>query len=120
MITAFGGRAHLYARPQTREPLRKFFADVLGTAAQEIPGTTMLVCRMAEGTSVSVEFTSDALDDLHGLRGAWLELRTDDPAELQRRVMAAGLRRVEHPVTGRFYFRSPDGQVWGISELCSS
>jgi hypothetical protein len=120
MITAFGGRAHLYARPEMREPLRKFFAEVLGAAPEEIPGTTMLVCRMAEGTSVSVEFTSDALDEVHALRGAWLELRTDDPAELQRRVLAAGLARVEHQVTGRFYFRSPGGQVWGITALRQS
>jgi hypothetical protein len=119
MTTAFGCRAHLYARPETREPLRRFFSEILGAPAEEIPGTTMLVCRLAEGTSVSVEFTADALDDAHGLRGAWLEIRTDDPVALQQRVIAAGLRRVEHPVTRRFYFRSPDGQVWGIAGLAS-
>ena len=117
MIIAVGFRAHLYARPELREPLRRFFTEVLGTAPDEIPGTAMLVCRLAEGTSVSVEFAADALDDVHAQRGAWLELRTDDPAALQRRVIAAGLARIEHPVTGRFYFRSPGGQVWGIAEL---
>ncbi|MFL5613557.1 MAG: VOC family protein [Gemmatimonadaceae bacterium] len=100
--------------------MRKFFAEVLGSPPEEIPGTTMLVCRLAEGTSVSVEFTPDALDDVHALRGAWLEIRTDDPAALQGRVMAAGLARVEHQATSRFYFRSPDGQVWGIAELRAS
>jgi hypothetical protein len=114
MIAAFGSRAHLYARPEHREPLRAFFADVLGIPSEEIPGTTMLVCRMAEGTSVSVEFTADALDDEHALRGAWLEFRTDDPNALQGRVIAAGLPLVQHPGTGRFYFRSPGGQVWGV------
>lgn len=120
MTTAFGSRAHLYARPETRESLRKFFAEILATIPADIPETTMLVCRMAEGSSISVEFTGDALDDDHALRGAWLEIRTDDPAELQRRVIAAGLPRVEHPLTGRFYFRSPGGQVWGIMDLLSS
>lgn len=117
MLTAFGSRAHLYARPEMRESLRRFFTDVLGAAPEEIPGTAMLVCRLAEGTSVSVEFTADALDDVHALRAAWLEIRTDDPAALQKRVTAAGLARVEHPGTGRFYFRAPGGQVWGIAEL---
>src|ERR1043166_5536639 len=117
MITAFGSRAHLYARPEMRESLRKFFAEVLGTPAEDIPGLAMLVCRLAEGTSVSVEFTPDALDEVHALRGAWLEIRTDDPEALRGRGVAAGLARVEHQATGRFYFRSPDGQVWGIAEL---
>lgn len=117
MIIAVGCRAHLYARPELREPLRRFFTEVLGTAPDEIPGTAMLVCRLAEGTSVSVEFVADALDDAHAQRGAWLELRTDNPTALQSRVIAAGLARIEHPVTGRFYFRAPGGQVWGIAEL---
>jgi hypothetical protein len=119
MITAFGTRAHLYARPETREPLRKFLTEILEASPQEIPGTAMLVCRMAHGTSISFEFTADAPDP-GAARGAWLELRTDDPVALQQRVGAAGLPRVEHPVTGRFYFRSPDGQVWGIADLPST
>src|SRR5690242_20155822 len=117
MITAFGKRAHFYARPEARESLRRFFTEILESVPDEIPGTTMLLCRLAEGSSVSVEFTADALDDAQALRGAWLELRTDDPAALQRRVIAAALPRVEHPVTGRFYFRSPGGQVWGIAAM---
>ena len=117
MVIAAGCRAHQYARPELRESLRKFFTEVLGSAPDEIPGTAMLVCRLAESTSVSVEFVADALDDVHAQRGAWLELRTDDPAALERRVIAAGLAWIDHPVTGRFYFRSPGGQVWGIAEL---
>jgi hypothetical protein len=117
MMSAFGKRAHFYARPETREALRDFFTEILEGVPEDIPGTTMLVCRLADGTSISVEFTADALDDAHALRGAWLEVRTDDPAALQRRVIAAGLPRVDHPVTGRFYFRSPGGQVWGIAAM---
>ncbi|HEX6535224.1 MAG TPA: hypothetical protein VF041_11530 [Gemmatimonadaceae bacterium] len=116
-MIGFGSRAHLYARPEAREPLKAFFARIFGCDPETIPGTTMLLCRMDDGTSVSVEFTPDALDDEHALRGAWLEVRTDDPEALRSRVTAAGLPQVKKDGSDRFYFRAPGGQVWGINAM---
>jgi hypothetical protein len=61
-----------------------------------------------------VEFTEDALDDQQAQRRAWLELRTDDAAELQQKVQAFGLGRVVHPYTPFFYIQAPGGQVLRI------
>ena len=75
----------------------------------------MFAFEFSNGAVLSVEFTEDALDDQQAQRGAWLELRTDDAAELQQKVQAFGLGRVVHPYTLFFYIQAPGGQVLRIA-----
>jgi len=112
-MIALTNRVHLFAHPDVQDALSTFFTDILECEAAAIPGTLIVAFRFANDTSVSVEFTPDALDAEQARRGAWLEVTTDDPAALQHNVLAAGLPRVDYP-TGRFYFQAPGGQVWGI------
>ncbi len=70
--------------------------------------------RFPGGGSLSVEFTGDALDHTAALRGAWLEIRTNDPASLKQKILDAGLSQVVYPATNTFYFAAPGGQVFGI------
>lgn len=63
---------------------------------------------------MSFEFRSDALSESDVMRGAWLEVKTDDPKGLQSAITKAQLRRVHHPATNRFYCVLPGGQVLGI------
>ncbi len=114
-MIALNNRVHLFARPDVKDALTAFFTDILECEAAAIPGTPIVAFRFANDTSVSVDFTPDALDAEQAGRGAWLEVSTDDPAALQRKVLAAGLARVDYP-TGRFYFQAPGGQVWGVYE----
>jgi hypothetical protein len=115
MIT-LSNRAHLFARPDTEEDLTAFFTDIFGCAATAVPGTSIVAFRFPNGASVSVDFTADALAEGPPARGAWLEVQTDDPLALEGKVRAAGLPLVDY-ATGRFYFRAPGGQVWGILPL---
>jgi hypothetical protein len=113
---------HLYARPNTREPLLAFFTEVLGLEIHEVTkaylhsSEPMYAVTFANGATLSVEFTEDALSDEQAERGAWLELRTEDAASLQRKALEAGLKRVVHPKTPFFYVQSPGGQVFRIVE----
>jgi hypothetical protein len=107
------------ARPSVKEQLKWCFTTVLdcGAPAQkEVPSLAepILAFRFPNGGSISVEFTQDALDEQQARRGAWLELRTDDPAALKKKVLEAGLPQVKYLVTERFYFVAPGGQVFGI------
>jgi len=113
MVT-LSNRVHFFARPEARVALTQFFTDLLGCEAAPVPGTSILLVRFPN-TNLTVDFTDSAPDELQALRGAWRELRADDPAELKQKVLSAGLPRVNYP-TGRFYFQSPGGQVWGIAE----
>ncbi len=112
-MIALSNRIHLFAHPDIQEELTTFFTDILGCEVAVLPGTPIVAFRFPTTASVSVEFTADALDEERASRGAWLEVLTDDPLALQRKVLAAGLSQVDY-ATGRFYFRAPGGQVWGI------
>jgi hypothetical protein len=74
----------------------------------------ILAFRFPGGGSFSVEFTEDALDEQRVRRGAWLEIWSDDPAALKRKILDAGLPQVTHPATNTFYFAVPGGQVLGV------
>ncbi len=113
-MIALSNRVHFFARPEARDGLIQFFTDVLGCEATMWRGTSILLVRFPN-TNLTVDFTDDAPDEQQARHGAWLELKPDDPAALKQKVMAAGLPQVEYS-TGRFYFQSPGGQVWGIAE----
>jgi hypothetical protein len=122
-VTALGSNAHLFARPQRREQLRWCFETVLGCGpvrTVEHPGMAepMLLVSFPDGGHLSIEFVPDAPDDEDGRLGAWLELRTSDPATLMRSALDAGLKEVEHP-GHPYYFMAPGGQVFTIAPLGS-
>ena len=108
-------RVHTFARLENEEKLTRFFTDILDCELVALPGS-VLAFRFPNGASLSVEFTEDALDEKQAWRGAWLEVRTEDPSDLKKKVLAAGLSQIKHPVSNRFYFQAPGGQIWGIAE----
>jgi PAS domain S-box-containing protein len=115
-MIALGNNAHIFARPHRRDELTRCFELAFaGCSVRTVafPGIDepMLVVSFPGGGHLSIEFTDDAPDDEQPPRlGAWLELRTDDPAAAWRaatrlsstpRVAASGpARDVER-------FRSP-------------
>ncbi|MHB8504131.1 MAG: hypothetical protein ACYDEN_00160, partial [Acidimicrobiales bacterium] len=62
-------------------------------ATVEWPGIAhpMLVVRFPAGGSLSIEFTDEAPDVDEPRLGAWLEIRSKDPAALLRTALQAGL-----------------------------
>ncbi len=118
-MLALSNSIHLYARPDTKEKFLEFFTSILGLEAVESSDAVgspepIYAFAFANGASLSVEFTEDALSNQQAQRGAWLELRTDDALGLQQKVQAFGLRRVVHPYTPFFYIQAPGGQVFRI------
>jgi hypothetical protein len=101
-MTALGNNVHIFARPTRREALKWLFETVLQcgpVATLEHPGMAepMLVVRLPEGGSISIEFIEDAADGDQPRFATWLELRTAEPDILMRTVLEAGLREVKHP-----------------------
>ena len=118
-VIVLSNSVHLYVRPEYKERLAWCFTTLLGCEqvvspdAPKLP-VPILAFRFPGGGSLSVEFTADALDEQQARWGAWLEVRTDDAAALQRRVLEAGLPRLKHPGNDHFYFAAPGGQVLRI------
>lgn len=120
-MSALGNNAHIFARPHRRKDLTWLFDEVLGcgpVATVEHPGMPepMLLVRFPDGGALSVEFTDDAPDDENPRLGAWLELRSADPAALMRAAREAGVPEVTHP-GHPYYFMAPGGQVFTIAPL---
>jgi hypothetical protein len=116
---AFSNRAHIFALPGAKEKLIWCFSTVLGCGAPvslRVPefAEPLLAFRFPGGGALSVEFTEDALDDAQMRRGAWLEIWSDDPAALKKKVLDAGLSQVTYAATNTFYFAAPGGQVLGV------
>jgi hypothetical protein len=61
-----------------------------------------------------VEFTLPTRHDGEVSRGAWLELVVDDVERMKKRVLEAGLPRIEFSGNDHFYFEAPGGQVLRI------
>lgn len=125
-MIALSNTVHLYARPNTREPLLAFFTEVLGLQVHEVAKDylhspePMYAVTFSNGASLSVEFTEDALSSEQAERGAWLELQTEDAPSLQQKAQEAGLKRIVHPKTPFFYIQAPGGQVFRIVERTAS
>ncbi|SRR6266487_1033551 len=112
-MIGLSNRIHTYARPEVKEALTEFFTHIFEAEVISMPGTSIVAFRLPDNSSYSVEFTEHALDEKQARRGAWLEVKTDDPEALKNKVLEASLPQVEY-LTGGFYFQAPGGQVWGI------
>lgn len=111
-MTSLGNNLHIFARPTRREALSRLFETILQCpiAAVEHPdmAAPMLMVRLPEGGTISIEFIDDAADADQPRFATWLELRTADPAALMQTVLEAGLREVKHPRHSN-YFMAPGG-----------
>src|SRR4029453_30403 len=119
VMTALGNNVHLFARPHRRQDLIWCFETVLGcgpVATVQHPGMNepMLLVRFPGGGHLSIEFLEEAPDEDTPRLGAWLELRTENPAALMQAALDAGLTQVQHP-GHPYYFMAPGGQVFTMA-----
>jgi hypothetical protein len=117
-MLALGNNVHLFARPARRHDLEWCFETALRcgplrTVQHPAMPEPMLIVDFPGGGHLSIEFIDDAPDDDRPRLGAWLELRSDDPAETSRLALAAGLTEVKHP-GHQYYVMAPGGQVFTI------
>lgn len=116
-MTALSNRVHIYARPGFKDALVRCFSTVLGCGAPltlDVPGLAqpILAWNFPSGGSLSVEFTRAALDEEQARRGAWLEIKVEDPDAVKERIRAAGLASIAY--LGNEYFVLPGGQVFRV------
>ena len=94
--------------------MRWCFETVVGCPLAEVdhPGMAepTLVARFPGGRNLSIEFIPGAPDDERPRLGAWLELRTEDPAAAMPAMLDQGLPEVKHP-GHPCYFMAPGGRV---------
>lgn len=127
-IVGLGARVHLFVRPELRQRFRQLFEEVLECPVVDrdfgLEHPIMLV-RLPDGTSFSVEFTDAApadippseVSDERAFRGAWLEFRTRNLAGSQERLRQAGIPEFKHRGSQHSYFSAPGGQVFRLLDV---
>jgi hypothetical protein len=71
------------------ERLLEFYTTVLGLEANALPwNAPMYAFMFSNDTLLSVEFTTDALDDETAKGGAWFEIAADDPDDVMKKAEA--------------------------------
>lgn len=116
----WGNHSKMVARPSDRPRLQEFYRDVLGCyvgRGPQHPGgpeDTDLV-RFANGFSAVVHYSDAALGEAELKMAIWLEVLTDDAAELEGRIMAFGVQPFDYFDKDHFYFQAPGGQVFRVA-----
>lgn len=61
------------------------------------------------------ELPGDAVPSPEDLRQSiWLELRSDEPALLRKRIVDFGVTQIDIPGADHLYFQAPGGQVFRL------
>jgi hypothetical protein len=126
-LVGLGARVHLFIQPTVREPFTTFFRDVLACDVVELDfglSHPILLVRFQDGSAFSVEITelapsqdSEARDDEHAFRGAWIEFRSPDVEAVHAALRAAGIPEFRHPGSKHIYFSAPGGQVFRVLDV---
>jgi hypothetical protein len=102
-----------------RARTRDFYGSLLGCKSMASPSPDLDLYEFDGGFVLGLFFvvTSNCLSEAEYLKGAWMELKVDDPATWTERLIAFGVKPVEYPDATRFFFEAPGGQVFRLAAL---
>ena len=116
----FGNHSSVIVPRQDRDSIRKFYCDVLGGTIMKADPERDFV-RLGENFYIGFlygDFTDES-EFLRTARSVWLEIKSDDVEETNRKILESGLvRRLDVP-DPHLYFQVPGGQclrLVGIDE----
>ena len=106
-----GNHSAVRVPQKDRDSVRKFYRDVLGC---KITLETDEKDFMRMGDNFYIAFlygdTPDESEFLRTGKSVWLEVKSDNVEELQKRILDFGVRKLEIP-DPHLYFQAPGGQV---------
>ena len=123
MLASLGARVHLFVHPVHRAHFTALFRDTLQCNVRELDfgmEYPVLLVSFDDGSAFSVEFSGFApeepavADDAHTCRGAWIEFRTQDVANVEKALDDANVPSFSHPGSKHRYFMAPGGQVFRV------
>jgi catechol 2,3-dioxygenase-like lactoylglutathione lyase family enzyme len=111
-----GNHSKIVSRPADQARIRAFYRDVLGCElTKQTPDVDII---RFEGNFFLTVLYRDQVLGAEGARSSiWLEVRSDDPAALNARIMKFGVHRIENPDADHLYFQAPGGQVFRVVAL---
>ena len=115
----FGNHVKMTVAARLRARTRDFYAGLLECKVLESPMPDLDLYEFAEGVVVGLFFVdeAEAPSEADCLKGTWLEIKVDDPAQWKARLQSFGVREVEFPDPTRVFFQAPGGQVFRLAAM---
>jgi hypothetical protein len=116
----FGNHSSVLVPRQDRDSIRSFYCDVLGGEITKADPERDFV-RLGESFYIGFLYgdVTDESEFMRSFRAIWLEIKSDNVEEMNRRILESGLvRKLEVP-DPHLYFQAPGGQclrLVGIDE----
>jgi len=113
---SIGNHSKIVARSTDQDRIRSFYRDVLGCTLTKQSKEVDFI-RFEGDFFLAVLYQDTVASTEEELRRSiWLELATDEPAALTKRILDFGVHRIEMPPdAGRLYFQAPGGQVFRVA-----
>jgi hypothetical protein len=106
------------ARHSDQERIRASYQGVLGCLLTRESANVDYI-KSHQGFFLAV-LNQEAVPTQEQLRQSiWLELRSDEPAELRKKIVDFGVTEVEMPGADHLYFQAPGDQVFRVTRLPS-
>jgi catechol 2,3-dioxygenase-like lactoylglutathione lyase family enzyme len=110
---SLGENSKFTANPSERDRIRKFYRDVLGCPATR-ESERIDIFRIGTSFYLGVVYDDSALSAADSLKSIWLDLRTDRPEEVKKKILDFGIQGIEFWDREHFYFQAPGGQVFRL------
>lgn len=119
MEIVFGNHLKIHAHKSLKQKIKDFYTTMLGCKSIPTPMTSIECYKFEDGFVVGVYFgeTEEVLSEKDQHKGAWLEIKTDNPDQLKKHLIDFGVKEVNYEDKSRFYFQAPGGQVFRIALL---
>lgn len=110
---SIGNHSKVVARHSDQERIRAFYQGVLGCVLTKESANVDYI-KFHQGFFLAVLY-QDAVPTQEQLRQSiWLELRSDEPAELRKKIVDFGVTEIDMPGADHLYFQAPGGQVFRL------
>lgn len=113
ITTSIGNHAKFTARPGDRTRIREFYQDVLGCMITKQSNEVDFL-RLGDNFFFAAIYDDNVLPEGEGVKATWLELRSNDPAALSKRIRDYGVTELDTWEKDRLYFQAPGGQVFRV------
>lgn len=112
-MTSIGNHMKFNVQTNLRERVRLFYVDVLQCTTILSPAPDLELFLFSNSFVLGFFFCeqADVLSEADHLKAAWLEIKTTNVQDVERRLVEFGVKEVEYPDKSRFYFQAPAGQV---------
>jgi hypothetical protein len=116
-MATLGPNIKLTAKRELRDQIHAFYTRGLG-ASSRAAMPELQIYTLQDGVNLGIYFVegADALDDLQGIKAAWLEFVVDEVEATFGQLLELGGRELDYHDRTHHYLQAPGGQVFRLAK----